>query len=214
MKKASMKRYPLLIIFVLFLVGCAAQQVPQDSLEFHQVSQLVELEGVYKNEGDNGKRYSMNNYYLSENIWGYKSSFLWGTTGPNLPAGIRHENIEFIEVSSTEKSLTAKAIEKGCVVYEKTYIIGRYFEIKNGQLIISQDVNLLSPGGQGGVLVGPNRRKITLGIDTANQGKSRTQFDQAGLVYLFLPAAVSETLDNRFERISDKPQGYKNCENR
>jgi hypothetical protein len=199
MKKASMKRYPLLIIFVLFLVGCAAQQVPQDSLEFHQVSQLVELEGVYKNEGDNGKRYSMNNYYLSENIWGYKSSFLWGTTGPNLPAGIRHENIEFIEVSSTEKSLTAKAID---------------FEIKNGQLIISQDVNLLSPGGQGGVLVGPNRRKITLGIDTANQGKSRTQFDQAGLVYLFLPAAVSETLDNRFERISDKPQGYKNCVNR
>ncbi len=209
-----MKRYAFSVILALFLVGCETPDGSQNSLEFHRASKLAEFEGVYKNKGDNGTRYSMNNYYLSENIWGYKSSFLWGTMGPNLPAGIRHEDIEFIEVTSTEKSLTAKAIEHGCFVYEKTYISGRDFDVDNGQLVISQDVNLLSPGGQGGVLVGPNRRKITLGIDTANQGKSRTQFDQVGLVYLFLPAAISETYDNRFERVSDKPLGYKHCENR
>ena len=209
-----MGRYALIVVLALLLDGCAKGRYgPQDNRDFDRVSQLSELAGLYKNEGDDGIVNLNFHHYLSEDIWGYNSNILWGVTGPNLPTGIRHGDIEFIEVSSTENSLTAKAIKNGCVVYEKTYFAGTDFEIKNGQLVIHKNINLLSRGGQD-ITVGPSYEEVTLGIDTGKQGKARSTLYQAGLVYMFLPIAGTETRDVRFERVSDKPQGLKACENR
>jgi hypothetical protein len=209
-----MSRYALLALMALFLDGCVGGiSGPQDNQDFYRVSKLADLAGVYKNEGDDGSVNPNFHRYLSEEIWGYKSNILLGVTGPNLPAGIRNRDIEFIEVTSTDNSLTAKAIKNGCVVYEKTYFSGKDFELKNGQIVIRKKTDLLSRGGED-IKFGPSYEEVTLGIDTGKQGKVRHTLNEAVLVYMFLPLVGTENSDVRFERVSDKPQGFKTCENR
>lgn len=206
-----MRRYALVVIFALLLDGCASElNGPKDNLDFYQISKLAELAGLYKNEGDDGIANINFHHYLSEDIWGNKSN--WGVTSPNLPPSIRHENIEYIEVTSTDKSLTAKAIQNGCAIYEKSYIVGQDLEIKNGQIIIRKNTSLLSRGPQD-ITFGPSYEEVTLGIDSSKQGKVRSTLNMAVLVYLVLPFAGTVTRDVRFERVADMSQHYKNCEN-
>jgi len=211
-----MKRYALVTLVALIaplLDGCVGgPSGPKDNQDFSRISKLAELEGVYKNEGDNGNINTDFPHYLSENIWGYKSN--WGGTSENLPPGVHHKNIEFIEVTSTDNTLTAKAIQKGCVVYEMTYTIRKDFELKDGQLVIHKNTNLLSRGGRD-LALGPSYEEVSLGIDTGKQGKARSTMYAAVLFYMVIPiVAAGATSDVRYERVSDKPQGFKTCENR
>lgn len=192
-----MTQRTLAIMLALLLAGCVSHSGPEGNQDFHHVSRLTELEGVYKNKGDPGG-------FLSQVIW---------DTGANTPPVVHYQEVEFIEVASTENSLTAKAIQNGCVIYEKSYVLGRDFEIEDGKISIHRDVSLLTRGA-GDVLVGPSYEKITLGLDAGKNGKFRDSGYAAGLAFLFLPIAVADTRDVRFERVADKPQGYKACENR
>jgi hypothetical protein len=193
-----MKPYLLAAILILFFDGCVFHSEPKDNQDFYHVSQLAEFAGVYKNKGDPK---------------GSLSHVIWNDTSPNMgPAG-HHEDIEFIEVSSIENSLVVKAIQSGCVTYEKTYVQNRDFEIIDGEIVIE---TILSPltRGPGDPLVGPVYAKRILGLDKGKQGKLRNSTYAAGLVYLFLPVAVADISDMRFERVADKPQGFKTCEDR
>jgi hypothetical protein len=207
-----MKPYIMAVMFILFLYGCGTDHYgPQDNRDFYRISQLTELSGLYKNEGNDESENVNFHHYLLEDIWGYKSS--WGVTSENLPNGVHHKNIEYIEVLSTDNSLTARAIQNGCVVYEKTYFSGKDFELKNGKIVIRTKTDLLSRGGED-IKFGPSYEEVTLGIDTGKQGKVRHTLNEAVLVYMFLPLVGTETRDVRFERVSDKPQGFKTCESR
>jgi hypothetical protein len=199
-----MKRYALVLILVLLLDGCAEFIGPQDNRDFYRVSQLAEFAGVYKNEGKGGETNLNFHHYLSVEIWGSDFPVM------NAQRYQAHAEVEFIEVTSADNSLTAKAIQNGCVVYEKTYIIGKDFDIKNGQLVIHKRIYPLG-AGSGNVIAGPAYEEITLGIDTGKQGKARSTYYQAGLIFLLIPYAGSMTQDVRFERVSDKPQGYRPC---
>jgi len=193
-----MKRQTLIVMLLIFLNGCAFHSEPKNNQEFYQISQLSELAGVYKNKGDPS---------------GYLSAIIWGCSKLNINPAVSHADIEFIEVLSTENSLIVRAIKNGCAIYEKSYILGRDFKISGGKIIIHRDAFLLSRGA-GDVLAGPSYEQITLGLDTGKHGKYRRSDYAAGLVFLLLPVAFSETDDTRFDRVSDKPREYKACSNR
>lgn len=142
-------KHTLVIIFILLLTGCVFHSAPKDNRDFYHVTQLSEFEGVYKNKGDPK---------------GFLSLIIWGNTDPQMSPVVHYQDVEFIEVLATENSLTAKAIQNGCVIYEKSYVIGRDFEIDGGKIAIHRDVSLLTRG-RGDVLVGPSYEKITLGLD-------------------------------------------------
>ncbi len=191
----SMKRQSLIVILLIFLTGCVFHSEPKNIQQFYQISQLSELAGVYKNKGDPS---------------GYLSAIIWGKPKLNINPAVSHADIEFIEVLSTENALTVKAIRNGCAIYEKSYILGRDFEISGGKIIIHRDAYLLSRGS-GDVLVGPSYEQITLGLDTGKQGKYRRSDYAAGLVFLLWPVAFAVTEDTRFDRVNDKPREYKAC---
>jgi len=187
----------LTILFALFLTGCVFHSEPEGNRDFHHLSQLSELEGVYNNKGNP-------NGFLSQVIWGAST---------DKPPVVNDQAVEFIEVTSAANSLKAKAIQNGCVIYERSYVLGRDFEIEDGKISIRKDISLLTRGS-GDVLVGPSYEKTSLGLDLGKNGKLRNSGYSAGLAFLFLPIAMAASDDVRFDRISDKPKVYKDCATR
>jgi len=198
-------KFKTIIILTIFLIaGCAYHSEPEGNLEFHQISQLSELAGVYKNKG---------------NPSGYLSRIIWPDIKEIRPdikeilsPDTGHEDIEFIEVIPNDGSLIVKAISNGCSIYDKTYILDRDFKILDGKIVIHRETHLLTRG-EGDVLLGPSYEEITLGLDTGKHGKSRSSAYAAGLV-LMIPIAFSDISDARYERVSDKPQVFKSCNGR
>ena len=199
-------KFKTIIVLTIFLIaGCAFHSEPEGNQEFHQISQLPELAGVYKNKG---------------NPSGYLSWIIWPDIKQIRPdikeiinADTGHEDIEFIEVIPKDNSLIVKAISNGCSIYDKTYILDRDFKISDGKIVIHREAHLLTRGG-GDVLLGPSYEDITLGLDTGKHGKSRSSGYGAGLVFMMVPVAISDISDIRYERVSDKPQVFRNCNGR
>ena len=216
-----MRQLALAIILILFLDGCAHRTEPKTAQEtksnqeskIHQesrdnperknnpdayrISELAELTGVYKNAGPY-------EYYLS--------NVIWGNAFPNMDSAGHpaHAAVELIDISSTSNSLTAKAIQNGCIISVKTYVGGRDLDIDNGQVVIHRNLHLPS-GVTQDVPASPGHDGITLGIETEQQNQSSSTPGRAMLFVLF---AASENRDVRFERVAGKPKGYRACDNR
>jgi len=171
---------------MVYLSGCVLSSAPDDNAEFYKISRLSELAGVYQNKGNPSG-------YLSQKIWPDISEIF-----PDMEEiktfDTGHEAIELIEVIPKDDSLVVKAIRNGCSVYEKSYVLGRDFDISRGKVVIHREAHLLSRGS-GDVLAGPSYEDVTLGIDTGKQGKSRSKSYAAGLVFMVMPVAISVTSD-------------------
>lgn|GEM_PF-1281281 len=202
-----MKFKTFLALFIVLLVGCGCvfHAGPENNAEFYQISQLSELEGVYKNEGNPSG-------FLSQKIWpDITKVFPDIKEVKTFETG--HEDIEFIEVITRNNSLVVKAIRNGCSIYEETFILGRDFKISNGKIVIHKETHLLSRG-PGDVLAGPSYEDITIGIDVGKHGKSRSRSYAAGLIFMIMPVAGSDTIDIRYERVGNKPQNFRACVSR
>jgi len=182
-------------ILLLFFSACASHSVPKNNQSFKSITELSELSGLYKNAGDPS---------------GYLSAVIWGDSIENIKPEFQHEGIEFIEVKTIEKSIIVRAIENSCSIYEKTYVLGRDFEINAGQISILSETSILTRG-LGDVLVGPSYEKITLGLDSRRDAKYRNSGYAAGLAFMIIPVAVSGTKDIRFERASDEAKEFNAC---
>lgn len=110
--------------------GCSFHREPPNNRDFHHISTLYELAGVYKNIGAPS---------------GYITMILWPDIKQTAGANINHED-------------------------------------------------------------------IVLGIDDVQHGKSRRSGYAAGLVFMIFPVAFSDTSDVRYERVSEKPHEFKNCD--
>ena len=216
-----MRQLTLAIILILLLDGCAHRTEPQTHQEtknnqesrIHQepkdnperknnpdayrISELAELTGIYKNAGPY-------EYYLSNVIWG--SAF------PNMDSAGHpaHAAVELIDISSTNNSLTAKAIQNGCIISVKTYVKGRDLDIDNGKVVIHRNLRLPS-GVTQDVPASPGHDGITLGIETEQQDQSSATPGKAMLFVLF---AASENRDVRLERVTGKTKGFRACDSR
>lgn len=196
-----MKQQIFLAFFIILVSGCVSHSGPEANAGFYQISQLSELEGVYKNKGSPSG-------FLSQKIWPDISKIFPGIKVMTIDTG--HEDIEFIEVITKDNLLDAKAIRNGCSVYKRTYVLGRDFEFSDGKVVLHREAHLLSRGS-GDVLAGPSYEDITIGIDTGKHGKSRSTAYAAGLIFMVLPVAISETKDIRYERVSNNPHNFKAC---
>lgn len=182
------------LVLSAVIAGCAVHSGPEDNLDFQRVSELSELEGTYKNEGD---------------PQGYLSSIIWGQV-VGADSAITHEDIELIGVAADGAQLFVKAIRGGCVIYEREYTRGRDFEMDDGRITLSTDTHLLTRGGDD-VLVGPSYEKVTLGLDTAKHGKYQNKGYAAGLIFMIFPVVLSGDSEIRFDRVDVDPRGYEPC---
>lgn len=123
---------------------------------------------------------------------------------------IKHEDITSINVSTTGNTVVVKAIKSGCSLYEKTYLAGEDFTVSEGKLTIRRKLDLLTRGSDD-PLLGPTYEEVTLGIDQDKQGKSKNAGYAAGLVFMLIPVAVSETTEIVYKRLDTKPGNYHPC---
>jgi hypothetical protein len=193
-----MKQKFWVFILVILLSGCAFHSAPKDNQDFYKLSHFSELAGVYKNKGEPS---------------GFLSAIFWGDIKKVMNIDISHEDIEYIEVSSLDNSILLRAIKSGCAIYERTYLIGRDFNMDDGKIIVRKDVAILTRGGDD-VLLGPSYEKVMFGLDMGKHGKYRNSSYAAGLLFALFPMAASDTSDIRFDRVYDKPQVFKACGNR
>lgn len=190
-----MKRGILSVIVCLIVSGCASYSDPKGS-DFRPIKNISETEGVYRNS----------------TISGYLSSVIWGGDVLNKTPLAGHHAIDLIEVAPTPSSVTVNAIANGCVVYTQSYTVGRDIKISNGRIIVRRKLEHLLSRGSGDVLVGPSFEEIALGLDEDNQGMYRSSTFAAGLVFLMLPVAFSETKEEmHFARVATRAGGFPNC---
>jgi len=169
----------ILLIFVA-LLGCSSHVAPENNKEFKRLTDLSSLAGTYKNLGDPK---------------GLLSNILWGDEVP-------HGGINLIQVLVTGKQVVVSAIKNECVFYRREYTEDQDFEIKNGKIILNRTFAVISRGG-GDPLAGPSIHTIELGLDTEGHGKYQSREYLAGLIFLMVPVAGSDTTDIRFTRVSE-----------
>ncbi len=179
-----------IIALFLLLSGCVYNTAPENNADFKETVSIQDLVGVYQNAGNTSKDSHIT--YLSSILWS-NSSF------PTNNKNFSHKDIQYIQVEAIENGVNISAIANKCVLFKNQYIKGDKFDISDGKLIIKRDVNLLTRGA-GDVLVGPSYESVRLGVDTHGDGKYRSYSVAAGLVFLMVPVAASETLDIRFKK--------------
>ena len=185
------RRSYLLFLFSLAVVtsGCM-HQGPVQNQNFREVQYLTELEGVYVNKGDPKG-------FLSQEIWPKVGNF-------------SHEAIQYIEVNSANDTLIVKAIKSDCVVYERSYVLGRDFSLVDGAISIRSKSHAFSRG-PGDLVLGPSFQSTTLGVDPSGNGKSRDSFAMAGLVLMILPIALSDTREVKYLKSTQAIHTFKKC---
>lgn len=190
----------LFILIVLLLFGgCSRYSGPKESVQISDITELHNLSDLYDNSGDPS---------------GYLSSFIWG----NAPIDanfyrtyLKHYQIKYIKVTTKDNSIFVKAIVSGCVAHEKKYIQGTDFEIISGKIVLHTDGELLSRGA-GDMMVGSSAQQVTLALDVNGNGVYTNEEVFAGLVFLIVPAAISDVTEIRFKKQSDN-KSYNYCYN-
>ncbi len=190
------------IILLLFttLNACISYSGPKDRVELSTATTINELGGIYLNTGE---------------PHGYLSQFIWGRGPINsriYRTFLNHRDIKYIKVIPNEKSIIVKAIVGNCSAYEKEYFLGSDFEINHGEIILSSKASAISRGA-GDPLVGPSFEKTSLSLDTKGNGIYTNQAIAAGLIYLLVPAAISDKTEIRFMKTINN-KSYIKCYDR
>ncbi len=169
------------------LAGCVLFSSPPNNQPFSSIRDVRSLEGTYRNKGEAGK---MGSTVLL-------SAVIWPSTD------VPHKDIEEIEVKALdERTLVVRARATGrTLLKESTFIEGKDFEIKDGRITIRRKGGIAGFTA-GDPVVGPYYENVELGLDAQGQGKYKSDFGVAGLVYMFLPMAMVGSEDVRFVRIS------------
>ena len=181
-----MKIKPVIYILPLLLLCSCISTAPRENAPFASIQQLDELSGIYKNKGVTGE--DLPAVYLSKIIWPSDNN-------------LRHDEIEMIEVTHpATETIEVRAFSRNVAVKSSRFVENIDFKIKNGRLVLEDEAGIAG-FKTGEPLVGPYHGSRELGIDSRGQGKYRSSFSVAGLVYLVVPIAMGGTDDVRFERI-------------
>lgn len=156
---------------------------PSDNAGFGNIQDLAQLDGTYRNLGDSGNPQAR--VYLSEIIWPEDTS---------LP----HKSIGAIEVRETAAgTLTVKALRRGTVIKEDTFVEGVNFTLQSGRILLKRGMSFPNDN-----IAGAAYTQIDIGIDARGQGKYRESGAFIG-VGLLIPVAIMGSSDVRFERLHD-----------
>ena len=166
----------------LLLIICGCHAVPPDNVEFSQIINIKELEGVYNNygEGEPNTRF----VYLSQLIW-------------QREEGLKHFSVQSVEVKAVnDKTLLVKAVgENGEIMKEGLFIEGKDFKLSSGYIPTPGQFGFPYP------IIGISYENSDLGIDTRKDGKYKVRTTSAGLLALLIPVALTGTEEFRFMRM-------------
>jgi hypothetical protein len=176
----------LLPLLFLSLVGCMMTSRPPDNTNFVHIKTIKELEGIYQNLGV--REAGAPPIYLSSIIWPKDSV-------------MNHAAILAVDVKVTgDRTLLIKAVKGNEVVKEDTFIERKDFEISSGRISLTQKAGIAG-FKSGEPLIGPYYEQVELGLDQRGNGKYRSKGGVVGLVYSFLPIAMSSSEEVRFVKI-------------
>lgn len=174
--------YKLLYFSFLFFIMAGCHSVPPNNVDFSQISDIKELEGIYNNygEGQPNTRF----VYLSQLIW-------------QKEEGLKHYAIQSVEFKKVnEMTLLVKAIgENGATLKEEAFIEGKDFEISSGCMPLPGHFGFPYP------IVGVSYENSDFGIDMKRDGKYKARTTSTGLLALLIPLVLTETEEFRFLRM-------------
>ncbi len=176
----------LILTSVLVISGCSFHSGPEEKIVFSKLEAINQLSGVYENKGDPRG-------FLSRELWRRDES----------AKGLKHKQIDLIAVETEGESVFVKAVQGGCVIFQKQYLHDRDFEITEGKIVLKRDFDLLTRGGDDPML-GPSYEKVVIGLDEAGHGAYRTKGWGAGIIYGLVPIAASGKGEIRFNRSTQK----------
>jgi hypothetical protein len=186
----------LLGLLVGSLTGCASIK-HTTSHDFKNITHLRQLDGEYRNEcvSDDGRPWGQ---HLSNLIWGEKS-------------GLDHEAIQSIAVLTTDEyTIDVTAWSGRGIERQSRFVVGKDVDISSGRIVLKSGV--IPIGDDAGVGVAAD--KVTLGLDTDNQGKYRSSGTGVAIEYL-IPFAMSEVNECSFPRLEpgscSATDAYKNA---
>lgn len=181
-------------LILLALAGCVfwTKSGPPDDADFARVAEVRDFDGVYRNRGVAGDGDATpTEVFLSGLIWPGEMK-------------LDHPGVETVDFRAVDDGVVrVRALgSDGAVRRESTFVEGRDFVLERGRVRIRRESALLSHSPDD-PLVGPRVEQIVLGLDELGQGRSRSTFRGAGLIYLILPVAISTTDEVRFERVAE-----------
>jgi len=194
-----MKTY-LLSLTVVVLCSCVSYSGPNNQAPITTTTELQKITGLYNNAGDPG---------------GLLSIIIWGNNPINLiknKSSLDHYDIKFLKVTSNKNFILVSAITSSCIAYEKRYELGIDFEIDEGKIVLFSNIDLLTRGA-GDPLVGPSITETALALDVNGNVAYKQQAHAAGLIYLLVPAVISDTTEIRFTK-SKTFKTYPQCKSR
>ncbi len=170
-------------------IGCSIYG-PENNADFNQINKIQDLEGVYRNLGEQDRRAdSLVQVYLSSIIWSGTES-------------LDHKAIDSVEVRALDDTtLVAKAHSGSAIIKSSLFVRGKDFEIHSGKIHIQRGMVPSVAYPPGNPVIGVIYQDINLGLDKDGHGKYRTETAIVGLVFL-IPMAVGGHEDIRFVRIS------------
>ncbi|MCP4163041.1 MAG: hypothetical protein GY760_23520 [Deltaproteobacteria bacterium] len=178
-----MKNYFLILIITISLSSCISFSKPGKTLDFASVETVYEIDGLYKNKG------IPRGFHLSELLWRW-----------TLNTAPIHDEIELIEIVSDDEKLIVKAIKNSSVLYQKEYLEGQDFKIKNGKIHLYAFKMKRRPDDK---TVGPSFQRELLGLDIKGNIKYESQMFGLVLVKSLIPVFAADFSEERFEKISE-----------
>lgn len=189
-----------IIAFVFFigLGACSYNSGPTNNADFRSSISLMDLEGLYKNEME-----------VSEDKSDWFSRYLWIAEEKLeykalLARTSKHKAINYINISFEKDSIKFEAIKNDCVVASKRLGLDNRFD--GAEFIFDSSFKFFSE-----VHIGPDYRRRTIGVDIAGDTKVRLLNRAGGLLFMFLPFAVTQISDGRLIMAAEKPID-ENCE--
>jgi len=186
------KHLNIFFIMLLLLSACISDSgfTPVGNTDFIVIKNLQELDGVYKGISDASIGKS------GGKIWESLGKFLWPDDRT------LHINIARVEIRAQEdKKLLVKAFDyDGKECKQQVFVIGQDFDFSDGRIKFRRG-NLMLQDNED-PLLGPDVKMFEIGIDQKRNGKVRISYTGAGVV-IFIPIAIHQTTELRFQRISD-----------
>ena len=182
----------MIAFFLIGLGGCSYNSGPVNNADFRSSISLIDLEGFYENKME-----------VSEGRYDWFSRYLWIAEEKLeyealLARTSKHKAINHIRISFEKDSVKFEAIKNDCVVASKKLELENRFD--GSEFIFDSSFQFFSE-----VHVGPDYRRRTIGVDTAGDPKVRSLNRAGGLLFLFLPFAITQISDGRLKKAAENP---------
>lgn len=177
-----------LFIFLLpLLLGSCVSSAPLNNLPFSTVTSIEQFLGKYKNKGEGGND-SAQAIYLSKILWPNDSSF-------------DHQLIEVIEVKRhSQETLLVNGLANNQILKTKLFTYNKDFKIVDGVINLKNEAGVAG-FKSGEPMLGIYTQSSKIGLDEKGHGKFQSHGAATGLAFMFLPIAISDSSNVRFNRI-------------